>query len=55
VAAPPSLPVVTFRVDLSAWATDANWIGLYPTRETTRLIEAAAPDPPREPVYPPSA
>lgn len=54
-APPPPLPVVTFRVDLSAWASDQDWIGLYPTRETIRLIEAPSPGPPREPVYPPSA
>jgi hypothetical protein len=42
-AQPPSLPLVKFRADLSAWADDDDWIGIYPPGETIRLIEVPPP------------
>lgn len=35
---PAELPAVAFRADLAAWADDPDWIGLFPSFETTRLI-----------------
>jgi hypothetical protein len=35
---PAELPAVAFEVDLGAWADDPDWIGLFPSFETARLI-----------------
>ena len=51
---PAPLPIVSFRADLSAWVDDPDWIGLYPTHETTRLIEFPSSAPAREHSSPPS-
>jgi hypothetical protein len=40
---PVGLPAVTFQADLDAWAESPDWIGLYPSRETTRLIVTGRP------------
>jgi hypothetical protein len=49
------LPIVSFRADLSAWVDDPEWIGLYPTQETIRLVEFPPSGPAREHSFPPSA
>jgi hypothetical protein len=53
-AAPPpaELPAVVFQADLAGWADDPDWIGLYPSFETGRLI---AGPPHRQPSSPQSA
>jgi hypothetical protein len=35
---PAELPAVAFQADLATWADDPDWIGLYPSFETIRLI-----------------
>ncbi|MCW2935653.1 MAG: hypothetical protein JWM19_6615 [Actinomycetia bacterium] len=51
--APP--PVIMFRPDVSAWANDPDWIGLFPPVETARLMEVPASGQARGGSSPPSA
>lgn len=54
-ANPAELPHVMFQADLAAWADDDDWIGLYPSLETTRLITGRPLRQSREASSPPSA
>lgn len=50
------LPDIMFQADLATWADDDDWIGLYPSRETTRLITGQPRrQSPEETSSPPSA
>jgi hypothetical protein len=54
-SAPADLPAVVFRADLAAWADDPDWIGLFPSFETTRLIVGPPLRQSHEAGFPPSA
>lgn len=45
---PAELPPVAFAADMTAWADDPDWIGLFPPAETSRLIVGRSPGRSRE-------